>query len=84
MEPALDPTIVFWLTLLFGLFLIVLIVLWIILPFAVFGVKSRLDAVLISQRYILDETKIQNELIAEQSKILAALLKDVREQTKDG
>ena len=31
---------------LFGLFVLVLVILWICLPFAVFGIKERLDSVL--------------------------------------
>lgn len=36
------------------LFLIVLALLWFLLPFAVFGIKDRLDTMIRHQRYLMD------------------------------
>lgn len=44
-------------------FLLLLCILWIVLPFAVFGIKDRLNR-------LLEETRLQNELLTEVRDIL--------------
>ena len=76
-----DPTAVGWVGIIFGVLAFILVVLWILMPIAVFGIKDRLNSTLVAQNKMLEETVIQNKLLAEQSQVLAELLADVKRQT---
>ena len=55
------------------LFLFVLAVLWFILPFAIFGIKPKLDVVIVEMRVtnkLLKELTTQNRVLVEQQKLL--------------
>jgi hypothetical protein len=55
------------------LFLFVLTVLWFLLPFAIFGIKPKLDAVIVEMRVtnkLLKELTAQNRVLVEQQKLL--------------
>ena len=76
-----DLTAVGWVGIFFGVLAFIVVVLWILMPIAVFGIKDRLNSLLVAQNKMLEETVIQNKLLAEQSQVLADLLADVKRQT---
>lgn len=81
---AVTPAILMtgWIGIVVLVFFFVLFVLWIILPFAVFGTKPRLDSLIVMQRELLQETATQNRLLEDQNKVLLALLTDLRNLPK--
>ena len=76
-----DPAAVGWVGIIFGVLVFILAVLWILIPIAIFSIKDRLNSMLVAQNKMLEETIIQNKLLAEQSQVLADLLADVKRQT---
>ena len=76
-----DPTAVGWVGIIVGVLAFILVVLWVLMPIAVFGIKDRLNSMLVAQNKMLEETDIQNKLLAEQNQVLAELLADVKRQT---
>ena len=58
---SLPPTIM----ILIQIFIVVTIILWALLPFAVFGLKSRLDKLNNTAQYILNELERKPDIKAE-------------------
>jgi len=76
-----DPTAMGRVGIILGVLAFILVVLWILMPIAVFGIKDRLNSMLVAQNKVLEETVLQSKLLAEQSQVLADLLADVKRQT---
>lgn len=52
-------------TILITIFIVVTIILWALLPFAVFGLKARLDKLNNTAQYILNELESKSEVKSE-------------------
>ena len=52
-------------TILISIFIVVTIILWALLPFAIFGLKARLDKLNNTAQYILNELESKHNIEAE-------------------